>query len=158
MKAIAVLQSRIYDVTATSEADRLDLLDSIHVELDNLVRECGCGRDGASNNALQRRIYLNISMLVKPNVICETGFGAGHGAAAFLLGARKRALYIGFDLFNRAYGRRAADMITEVTILLMYRSILTLTLSFACGVPTDVFAGDSEGSRRQQRHQSTEIL
>ena len=31
-------------------------------------------------------------------VVCETGFGAGHGVASLLLGAPHRAHYIGFDL------------------------------------------------------------
>ena len=41
-------------------------------------------------------------------MVCETGFNAGHAAAALLLGTRKRATYIGFDLMSRRYSKRAS--------------------------------------------------
>ena len=40
-------------------------------------------------------------------VVCESGFGAGHGAAALLLGAKRQARYYGFDLMSRPYAGRA---------------------------------------------------
>jgi hypothetical protein len=106
---LSVLTRKVYDVSEERNVDaRLDLLHDVHRELDQIVNQCACGSDGASNNDLQRRVYLNISMTVRPTVVCETGFNAGHAAAALLLGTRKRATYVGFDLMSRRYSKRAS--------------------------------------------------
>lgn len=108
-QVLRILNDKVYDVTADGDFGmRLDLLNDVHRELDQIVNQCACGSDGASNNDLQRQVYLNLSMNVRPTVICETGFNAGHAAAALLLGTRKRATYIGFDLMSRRYSKRSS--------------------------------------------------
>jgi hypothetical protein len=66
-QVLRILNDKVYDVTADGDFGmRLDLLNDVHRELDQIVNQCACGSDGASNNDLQRQVYLNLSMTVRP--------------------------------------------------------------------------------------------